>query len=185
MLGGAIAVVAALVLVLVNPFGGDDAPEGWKTYHETEQLQASLAVPEDYKRSVDEGTVTYTDPGGTPRLWITRSPDVEDSALREANATRECDTGEDLECTELSTDVEASVEEYDYRGKDAAEMVVTWTHDEGYETETKLRSREFFYINDDGIGWHLTVEMPAAGEGKRDGERIYQEVVDSLDIQNM
>ncbi|WP_181790277.1 serine/threonine-protein kinase [Streptomyces phytophilus] len=185
LLGGAVAVVAALLLAMVNPFGGDDAPEGWKTYDETEQLKASLAVPEDYKRSVDEGTVTFRDPGGTPSLWITRSNDVEDSALSEANATLDCDKGDNLECTELSTDVEGAVEEYEYKGKDAAEMVVTWTRDEGYEEETEARSREFFFVNDDGIGWHLTVEMPAAGEGKRDGERIYEGVVDSLDIKDM
>ncbi|MEO3768232.1 serine/threonine-protein kinase [Streptomyces sp. B8F3] len=186
VLGGAIAVVAALVLALVNPFGGgDDAPAGWKTYDETEQLKASLAVPEDYKRSVDEGTVTYTDPGGTPSLWLTRSAGNEDSALSEANQTLACDKGEDLSCTELSSDVEGSVTEFEYRGKDAAEMVTTWTRDEGYEDETEMRSREFFYVNDDNIGWHLTVQMPAAGEGKRDGERVFEEVVDSLDIQDM
>ncbi|GAA2688285.1 serine/threonine-protein kinase [Streptomyces aculeolatus] len=185
VLGGAVAVLAALLLALVNPFGGDDAPEGWKTYDETEQLKASLAVPEDYKRSVDEGTVTFRDPGGTPSLWITRSNDVEDSALSEANATLDCDKGDNLECTELSSDVEGTVEEYDYKGQDAAEMIVTWTRDEGYEEETEARSREFFFVNDDGIGWHLTVEMAAAGEGKRDGERIYEQVVESLDIQDM
>ncbi|WBB63673.1 serine/threonine-protein kinase [Streptomyces sp. WMMC500] len=184
VLGGAVAVAAALVLALVNPFGGDDAPAGWKTYEETEQLKASLAVPEDYKRSVDEGTVSFKDPGGMPSLWITRSPDVEESALSEANASLKCDRGDNLECTELSTDVEGTVKEYDYRGEDAAQMDETWTHDEGYETEAELRSLEFFYVNDDGIGWHLTVEMPAAGEGKRDGERVFREVVDSLDIQD-
>ncbi|WP_407560630.1 serine/threonine-protein kinase [Streptomyces sp. 184] len=185
VLGGAIAVVAALVLALVNPFGGDDAPEGWRTYDETEQLKASLAVPEDYKRSVDEGTVTYTDPGGTPSLWLTRSSGREESALSEANNSLDCDKGDDLECTELSSDVEGTVEEYEYRGKDAAVMAVTWTRDEGYDTEAKMRSREFFYVNDDSIGWHLTVQMPAAGEGKRDGERVFKEVVDSLEIQDM
>lgn len=186
VLGGAIAVVAALVLALVNPFGGDDdAPEGWKTYDETEQLKASLAVPEDYKRSVDEDTVTFTDPGGTPSLWLTRSADVEESALSEANARLDCDEGETVGCTALSTDVEGTVEEYDYQGEDAAEMVTTWTRDEGFQNETEARSREFFFVNDDGIGWHLTVEMPAAGEGKRDGERIYREVVESLDIQDI
>lgn len=186
VLGGAVAVAAALVLAVVNPFGGgDDAPEGWRTYDETEQLKASLAVPEDYKRSVDEGTVTYADPGGMPRLWLTRATGREDSALSEANKARECDTGEELGCTALGDDVEGTVQEFDYRGEDAAELTVTWTEDAGFETEAKLRRREFFYVNDDNIGWHLTVEMPAAGEGKRDGERIFEGVVDSLEIQDM
>ncbi|MFW6695806.1 serine/threonine-protein kinase [Streptomyces sp. MAR4 CNX-425] len=186
VLGGAVAVAAALVLALVNPFGGgDDVPAGWRTYDEKEQLNASLAVPEDYKRSVDDGTVTYSDPGGMPRLWVTRSSGYDDNVLREANEDLDCDTGEDIECTALGDDVAGTVSEYEYRGKDAAHLVVNWTHDAGFDTEAKLRRQEFFYVNDDNIGWHLTVEMPAAGEGKRDGERIFEGVVDSLDIKDM
>ncbi|MGO4426587.1 serine/threonine protein kinase, partial [Streptomyces sp. MCAF7] len=80
-LGGVVVLVAAaLVLVLMKPFAseGSGLPSGWTVRDEREVVDASLAVPEDYKRVLDDSdehnqSVTFKDPSGVFTLYFLRA----------------------------------------------------------------------------------------------------------------
>ena len=71
--GGLLAVAIALVLVIVNPFGGADGamPAGWEVRSDREVVAANMAVPSEYKRveenqgAASEAARVTTTPAGS------------------------------------------------------------------------------------------------------------------------
>ena len=182
LIGALAAAVAAAVAFTVLPLG-PDVPDGWKYYDEDQRVRAAFAVPGDFERSANENAVTYNDPGGVYFVSVERITGVEKTALQAANdnlgwmADRPFDSG--------MQDVRGTVKEAEVQGRPAAELTWTYRDYHGSDTETVRRRKAMIYINDDDIEWKVTVGMPAKGEHTREGDRIFQEVVESLEIKDL
>ncbi|MGI5349351.1 serine/threonine-protein kinase [Streptomyces sp. CA-250714] len=187
---GGVVVAAAAALALFFVFTGDQAPEGWKTRNEDARVSASLAVPEDYQRSANDGEVTFTDPGNVVSLKLSRSSDdIQENSLKEANSWKSFyDNGaKEDSYNETMEETDSRVTEAKQQGKDAAEVSTTYRPkaEIGEPKEPKKFRHELVYVNDKGVRWRLYVDMPAAGNARKDGEAVYQEAKKSLKINDL
>ncbi|MFI8854546.1 serine/threonine-protein kinase [Streptomyces sp. 891-h] len=186
--GAVVAAAAALALFFVHT--ADRAPEGYTTKNEDKRVRASLAVPEDYKRSANEDEVTFIDPGNVISLKLSRSSkDIKESSLLEANSWKgyyEEGAKEDG-YRETMEEVVSRVTEAKQQGKEAAEISTGYRPraDIGEDKEPKKFRHELVYVNKDGVRWRLYVDMPAAGKTRKDGEAVYQEAKKSLKINDL
>ncbi|MBO8186724.1 serine/threonine-protein kinase [Streptomyces spirodelae] len=187
--GGAV-VAAAAALALFFVYTADQAPEGYTTKNEDKRVRASLAVPEDYKRSANEDEVTYIDPGNVISLKLSRSSkDIKESSLLEANSWKGYyEEGAKADgYRETMEEVVSRVTEAKQQGKEAAEISTGYRPraDIGEDKEPKKFRHELVYVNKDGVRWRLYVDMPAAGKTRKDGEAVYQEAKKSLKINDL
>ncbi|MBO8202465.1 protein kinase [Streptomyces smyrnaeus] len=185
--GVVLAIAAALALFFV--YTADQAPEGYTTRNEDARVRASLAVPEEYKRSANEDEVTFTDPGNVVSLKLSRgNKDVKENSLLEANFWKSFyEDGAEEGYDETMLEVESRVTEAKQQGEDAAEVSTTYRPktDVG-DPEAPMKFRhELVYVNDDGVRWRLYVDMPAKGKSREDGEAVYQEAKESLKINDL
>ncbi|MFB8017165.1 serine/threonine-protein kinase [Streptomyces rubiginosohelvolus] len=190
--GGALAVVVALVLVLLNPFAGDGPPENWQIRPENEVLSADVAVPEEYKRVQDDDgeLVWYADPSGVFEIdfWH-RAPKSDsdsmddnpgaDPAARKAYYEKGGASGTQME--------EASVtyEDTTHQGRKAIEMTTEYVpYASSDEDPVRLRFRELLIPGETKSDpyWHVRVKTPAKGEAAKDGDAIFAEVTEGLKI---
>ncbi|MEU3882374.1 serine/threonine-protein kinase [Streptomyces californicus] len=189
--GGALAVVVALVLILVNPFAGDGPPEGWQIRPENEMLSADVAVPEEYERAQDDDNdlVWFADPSGVFGIdfWH-RAPQTDD--------TSDGDPGADpaarktyyekggADTTQMKEAVVIS-KETTHQGRKAVEMDTVYVpYSSSDDDPVRYRYRELL-IPGGKKGdpyWHVRVRMPAEGRAARDGDAIFTEVVEGLNI---
>ncbi|WP_432107840.1 serine/threonine-protein kinase [Streptomyces sp. AA1529] len=186
--GGAV-VAAAAATTLFFALTGDRAPDGWTTRNEEARVSARLAVPEDYERSADDGAVTYTDPGGVVSMKLTRSSkDIEENSLKEANSWKTFyEDGANEDYSSTMEDVRSRVTEAKQQGQEAAEVSTTFRPkpDIGEPEEAKKFRHELVYVNSKGVRWLLTVNMPAEGKSRKDGETVYEEAKKSLKINDL
>ncbi|MET8937372.1 serine/threonine-protein kinase [Streptomyces rubiginosohelvolus] len=190
--GGVLAVVAALVLVLLNPFAGDGPPENWQIRPENEVLSADVAVPEEYKRVQDDDgeLVWYADPSGVFEIdfWH-RAPKSDadsvddnpgaDPAARKAYYEKGGASGTQME--------EASVTYKDttHQGRKAIEMTTVYVpYASSDDDPVRLRFRELLIPGETESDpyWHVRVKTPAKGEAAKDGDAIFAEVTEGLKI---
>ncbi len=179
--GGALAVVAALVLVLLNPFAGDGPPENWQIRPENEVLSADVAVPEEYKRVQDDDgeLVWYADPSGVFEIdfWH-RAPKSDsdsmdddpgvDPAARKAYYEKGGASGTQME--------QASVTYKDttHQGREAIEMTTEYVpYASSDDDPVRLRFRELLIPGETKSDpyWHVRVKTPAKGRRRRTGTR--------------
>ncbi|MEE1940598.1 protein kinase [Streptomyces sp. TRM 70361] len=177
---GVLLSAAAVAAVLFWPVD-DGLPEGWKRYDEKDRVNASLGAPADYARSVDDNEVMLTSPDKNFTVWLQRNHDEWNSPVAEANEW--LDFYRDKPYESDMTEVEGRVTEAEYRGEPrAAELTVTYVPD-GDEEGNRLRRREFYYIDEKAEEWRLVVQMPAAGESRESGERLFAGLVAHLDVE--
>ncbi|GGT58586.1 serine/threonine-protein kinase [Streptomyces purpureus] len=187
LLSGIVAVAVALVLLLANPFAGDELPPGWLVRPENELLKAQVTVPQDYKRfqAVEDGAVWFSDPSGVFEIAFWRSeakggddpgPDGEARKARYGKGGRD---GMEMK------DAKSTVRAAQHQGREASEVVTDWTPYSASEPDPlRYRYHELLIKGDGKTYWHLRVKMPAAGKAVRDGEALYAEIVKGLKIQS-
>ncbi|MBH5336449.1 serine/threonine protein kinase [Streptomyces pactum] len=190
---GVLAVAAAVTLAVLNPFAGDEGlPDGWTLREDPEVVSASVAVPGDYRRSVDDGdpddgdgtTVTYNDPSGVFTISVTRT-DREDgneakSATDAANQLIEwyrSDENTDMDGAR-STKAESFQEGYD-----AIEVATTYQYENADEDDLWHRVREHIVVDKKRqIVWELSVFMPDAGDARTIGDQLFEDARKHLEI---
>ncbi|MFH9606372.1 serine/threonine-protein kinase [Streptomyces sp. NPDC017448] len=189
--GGALAVVVALVLVLLNPFAGDGPPEGWQVRPENEVLSADVAVPEEYKRSQNDSgeVVWYTDPSGVFEIdfWHLAlkgdGPTDEDPGADKAALKRHYEKG-GSGTTEMK-EVSVTSEDTTHQGRKAFEMDIVYVpYGSSDDDPLRHRFRELLIPGEKKSDpyWKVRVRMPAKGQAAKDGEAIFDEVVEGLKI---
>ncbi|WP_086860628.1 serine/threonine-protein kinase [Streptomyces milbemycinicus] len=194
-LGGVVlAVAAALVLVLVKPFAseGSGIPDKWTVRDEREVVDASLAVPEDYKRVLndsdeDNQSVTFKDPSGVFTIYFLRAvKDGEEDvtglkdAVEKTIAKRESDTQYDY------ADAHSRQVKSSQQGQPAADVNTTYRpYASNRDDYIPYLERSHIYVNSDKTLWRLSVTMPAKGAARETGDKLYEEVVKHLEIQDL
>lgn len=187
--GGVLAVVLALVLILLDPFGGDELPEGWGVRQETEILQADVGVPKEYKRTQENGdfAVTYSDPSGVFGVYLERVESRSDNEIPKAEQAvwkkfyeDGGDNGTEIENADVSVDVS------EFHGKKGVfENVVDYTeYSDSADDPIRHRWHELIVPDSGNVYWRLRVSMPAEGAAVTDGEELYENVVKHWTIQS-
>ncbi|OEV03552.1 protein kinase [Streptomyces oceani] len=175
---------------LMDKIRGDELPSGWEKRDESKRVGASFAVPSDYQRSVGENRVTFDDPGGVFKIYVSREGGIDDSALEDANSRKEfyedgaqVDIGDDT-----MEEAEPRVNESTHQGADGAEIVTTYLPPDDYDDSTEELPRlrqEMTVLSEDNVRYRVYVDMPKADEHAKTGEEMFQDVVDSLRINEL
>ncbi|WP_051722437.1 serine/threonine-protein kinase [Streptomyces albus] len=189
--GGLLAAVLALVLVIANPFAADGPPEDWRVREEGEIVKASLFLPPDYERTdSEEGYVTFADPSGVYTVELWRDQDTGEPGDT-PNADSAEKAAEEL-VTYYGSGAENSVQEARSTTRQASQQerkavqVFTTFRDYGAREDDITRHfREHVYVNADKVVWRLRVRMPAEGHARPEGEKLFDEIVRHLEIQEL
>ncbi|MEU1671779.1 serine/threonine-protein kinase [Streptomyces roseifaciens] len=196
---GVVAVATAATLLIVNPFAvGPAVPLHWKVRDEPEIVRASMAVPEDYEKSVDsnDNWVYFQDPSGVfaisldkdtaeQRAKNTGSYEPKDIGSAEAEAKRliarhTTDPGSKLNDAKAGT-----VKATPYPGMRTAEVVTVYRKSGSNDADPKALKRELIIVNEARtVTWRLEVRMPEKGEGRKDGDKLFEDIVKYLKIQD-
>ncbi|MEU0445277.1 serine/threonine-protein kinase [Streptomyces tendae] len=190
---GAMVVAAAVAsyLVVADPFAGP-LPDGWKTPHE-KKLAATLAVPEDYKRTApeeaDQHWVTYTDESGAVWIGLTLDKKAEDTTgniAGSAAAEMYDDDGKFKESGEFDLSMppespKTDPKETEYRGGKSAENTVAYTTTDSQNPRPR-ELRIFYYRTSAGDMYKLTVSYPGKGDFTERGREVASTAVANLDI---
>ncbi|UNO40349.1 serine/threonine-protein kinase [Streptomyces sp. MST-110588] len=185
-LTAAVLVLAtALVVVLARPFDGDKLPPHWVVRQEGEVVRASLAVPDDYRRTVgpDDGYVTFDDPSGVFSIDLSLERDGVSALPDEAEelVTYYKEGGDDGTEVSHARSVKRPATQ---QGRPAMEVDTTYLPYEPDEDAVRYRKRQHVYVDaEKKSAWVLTVTMPAKGEARRDGDELFTNVVKFLDLQ--
>ncbi|MER6144252.1 serine/threonine-protein kinase [Streptomyces sparsogenes] len=194
-LGGVVlAVAAVLVLVLMKPFAseGSGIPDGWTVRDEREVVAASLAVPEDYKRVLDDSdkdnqAVTFKDPSGVYTIYLLRAvKDGEADVTGLKDAVRQTIAGYKDSRQAHYADAKSKPTESSQQGQPAADVDTTYRpFGSNRDDYIPYLDRTHIYVNSDKTRWQLVVNMPAEGEARKAGDKLYEEVVKHLEIQDL
>lgn len=190
--GGVLVVVGALVLLLVNPFGGGGLPAGWQVRPENEVLHADVAVPDDYARTqgTEGDNVTYKDPSAVFQIYADRL----DPATDKAHNTLPGDPGAWKTYYEKGgrngtefTNGKVTTTTVKHQGKQAYDIVTDYTPNSASSdpNPTRYRYHELLVPGKGTAYWRLRVSMPAAGKAEQDGERLFAQVADGLKIHDL
>ncbi|MEV7399496.1 serine/threonine-protein kinase [Streptomyces sp. NPDC091267] len=190
--GVLLALVLALVLVLADPFSGGGLPAGWQTRPETEVLQADVTVPKEYQRNEvgDEGLVWFGDPSGVFAIDFWRRGPAADANGDTGGpgadiAAREKYYKAGGTDTTQMKDATVTHKKVTHQGRAAFEMTVDYVpYSATEEKPRRSRFRELWIPGGtkDAEYWHVRIEMPAAGQAARDGEKIFAQVTEGLKI---
>ncbi|MEX2984545.1 serine/threonine-protein kinase [Streptomyces sp. C36] len=194
--GGVVAVAVAAALLVVNPFAvGPAVPLHWKVRDEPEIVKASLAVPEDFTKEVnaDEGWVAFRDPSGVFNIALTRrteEPRNKYSSERVEIGSAEEEAGKlaksykDGKVSGINDPSSKTSEVPSFQGMEAAETVTVYRRSGDDEKDPKRAYRERVIVNKAGTAaWILSLRMPAAGQGRKDGDKLFDNVLKYLKIQ--
>lgn len=195
--GGALALAAALVLVVLKPFGGTDdgtLPDGWEVRNDREVLSASVAVPSDYRRVQDstEAEVTYYDPSGVFRVYLEKVDPSDPGDKRKATPTawrefyeRGGKDGRDMK------DQSVTVQATTHQGVNAFDSTVTFLpyYASGPEEEQVRKRWRELVVTTEGPGpevyWWLRVAGPSDGWAAKEGDRLFEGIVANLKIEGL
>ncbi|WP_406342980.1 serine/threonine-protein kinase [Streptomyces sp. NBC_00648] len=189
--GGVLAVAAALVLALVQPFGSEGLPSGWQVRPETEVLDADVAVPGDYKRVQDDkiDALWYYDPSGVFEIdfWRTDPANEKDAVGGSATDWKaHYEAGGDQK-TEMR-DALVTSKKTKFHGKEAVELVTDYIPYSTSSSDTDPYHFKYFELLIPGEGsayWKLRVKTPAEGQAAQDGAKLFAQVRDGLKIHNL
>ncbi|MGP3928059.1 protein kinase domain-containing protein [Streptomyces sp. 8N616] len=185
--GGALAVVVALVLLLANPFAADEMPANWVVREEGEVVGASLAVPKDYKRTVnpDDHYVKFADPSGVFSVETVLYTEDIGTAAEEADGWVDYYEKGGYNETEMAA-VRSTTKKAAQQGRPAAQVETVYKPYNYDEDDISYRKRDHIYVDQDKKkSLVLTVTMPAEGEARKDGQRLFEEVVKYLEVQDL
>ncbi|GHH78716.1 protein kinase [Streptomyces sulfonofaciens] len=191
-LGAGVLVVAlALVLLLVDPFRGNELPKGWEVRPEREVVGASLAVPSDYRRvENDDGDgVSFHDPSAVFDVSLTRTDNAEsdDPVAPTGDAWTKYYEAGGKDGTEFKP-VRVSSSKTAYRGQKAYETTLTYTDYVATGDDPVRHYRHQLVVPRGGNSreyWRLEVDMPADGWAHPIGEQLYRDVVAHLDLDGL
>ncbi|MGW2815201.1 serine/threonine-protein kinase [Streptomyces sp. NPDC001415] len=190
--GGVLAAAVALVLLLVNPFGGGGLPEGWQVRPENEVLHADVTVPDDYARTqgTDGDNVTYKDPSAVFQVYADRL----DPATDKTHNTLPGDPGAWKTYYEKGgkngtefTNGKVTTTTVRHQGRTAYDIVTDYTPNSASSdaNPTRYRYHELLVPGKGTVYWRLRVSMPAAGQAEKDGEKLFAQVADGLKIHDL
>ncbi|NBM19265.1 serine/threonine-protein kinase [Streptomyces sp. GC420] len=189
---GVFTVALALVLLIAQPFKGEEMPADWVVREESEVVGADIAVPRDYKRvpGSDDGSVTFNDPSGVFTVYLTRVVPGEDDDPLEAVGPEADEWVEYYEAggdngTDIQ-DVESKVVEARQQGTEARDIITSLREYAASEDDIYYRWHERLVVSDDKKAyWRLRVTMPHEGDAAEDGEKLFAEVVKYLEIKDL
>ncbi|GGX85001.1 serine/threonine-protein kinase [Streptomyces hiroshimensis] len=196
---GVVAVATAATLLIVNPFAvGPAIPLHWKVRDEPEIVRASMAVPEEYEKSInsDINWVYFQDPSDVfgisldkdtaeQRSKSTGSDEPKDIGTPEEEAKRLIKRYTTDSGTKLTDAKATTVEASPHDGMKAAEVVTVFRRSGSNETDPKRRLRTEIIVNDaKTVSWTLEVRMPEKGEGRKAGDKLFEDVLKYLKIQD-
>ncbi|MDC0765817.1 serine/threonine-protein kinase [Streptomyces sp. HD] len=197
LLGIGAAVVAGAVaayLVIADPFAGP-LPDHWKI-REEKTLDASLAVPDGYKRGVPEDTddghwVTYTDESGAISIGLRldkKAEDTNNEIAGSAAAEMYDDDGDYKQSgyyeASMPANPRTNPDETTYQGRKSAENTITFiTTDTQNPRPRELRI--FYYRTSAGNMYKLTVGYPSKGDFSDRGREVAQTAIDNLEIDKL
>ncbi|WP_255950117.1 serine/threonine-protein kinase [Streptomyces odontomachi] len=201
--GGAVVVVALVVLFsLASPFGGEDAPGGYRRYDEP-QLHASIAVPKDYRRKLAGGkaaqTLHFTEPGGVISVILYRTKDSDDAlsaAEKFMDGYKADDVQYQLNQYNTPSDDGAWVNlsntlvdgTHRFHGSRVGTMDFTyqkWDTDSDKPSEQTYRQMEMVAVGKDGWTYDLYAQFPADGTPGKEGAEVYRTVHDNLHLDEL
>ncbi|SEP03224.1 serine/threonine-protein kinase [Actinacidiphila rubida] len=185
VLTGAVAAVAvaAVVLALVPPFGSG-LPKGWKTYQEA-GVDATVAVPGDYVRSIADKKVTYTAPHKVFVVTLTKTQGEKGSAEGVANANLDWyRKGGQINYSDTAQDADGRVTEATQQDRPAARLDVHYT-DLTDDAHPAMREAEMDVVSGKGDAYTLDVVMPAAAAQSAQGQRIFDQIRAHLTLHSL
>lgn len=190
--GGMLAVAVALVLIFLNPFGGDEIPEGWEVRPDREVVGANIAVPAEYERvEGDSGnSVTYWDPSGVFTVYMEQveTQAVEDALKPEAEVWQQHyekggDDGNEIKDQDVTSTSTTQ------QGKKAFDTLVDYVpYGESADDPIRYRWHERIVVKGKGaneVYWRLRVSGPAEGWAAKEGDKLFDQVVKHLKIQGL
>ncbi|MET7616489.1 serine/threonine-protein kinase [Streptomyces sp. NPDC005408] len=190
--GGLLAVAVAVVLFLVDPFGGDGIPAGWEVRPDREVVSASMAVPAEYERVEGDGgnSVTYSDPSGVFQVFLERidTKAVEGELKPDADVWRTYYEKGGKDAVEIK-DQEVTSSSTTQQGKKAFDTLVDYVP-YGVSDDNPVRYRWHERVVATGksgseVYWRLRVSGPAEGWASKEGGTLFDEVVKHLRIQDL
>ncbi|MEV4501429.1 serine/threonine-protein kinase [Streptomyces klenkii] len=197
---GVVAVATAATLLIVNPFGvGPAVPLHWKVRDEPEIVRASMAVPEDYVKvfDVDKSWVSFKDPSGVYSVSLDRDTAEQRSKSSLDREPKDIGTA-DVEAKRLisvytgdgsgslrdakSTTASSSAP---YQGLKTAEVVTVYRKSGANDDDPRGVVRSKVIVNDARTtAWRLEVWMPEKGRARKDGDKLFDDVLKYLRIQD-
>ncbi|NUS13106.1 MAG: hypothetical protein HOY69_17190, partial [Streptomyces sp.] len=186
VLTGAVAAVAvaAAVVAVVDPFGGAGLPKGWKSYEE-QGVDATVAVPGDYVRSIADKKVTYTAPHKVFTVTLYKKQGEKSSAEGVANDNLDWyKNGGESDYLDTVQDADGRVVEAEQQGQTGARLDVHYT-DLTDDAHPAMRELELDVISGKGDLYTLDVVMPAAAAQSAQGESIFDQVKEHLTIHTL
>ncbi|MEU8889324.1 serine/threonine-protein kinase [Streptomyces sp. NPDC048442] len=185
LLGGALVVALALVLLLVNPFAADKPPEGWKMHRALQSVTAEFHLPGDYKSYDDsaDNTEDYYEPGNVFQVHIVRveiDKDNQPPAMK-ARETYYAQGGKDK--TEMKN-AKVRVFESKQQEHPAYDAVVDYTDysDSGADPTRRHRHERVVVGKDKKAYWRIEVNAPSASKFTAEGEQLFDDVMKYLKI---
>ncbi|MER7108499.1 serine/threonine-protein kinase [Streptomyces sp. NPDC000229] len=170
------ALVVALLVALVLPFGGDDVPDGWKRYEEY-RMRVTVAAPADWTITTaddlesSDGAYTgtrYTSPKGDMTLLVDKKEKTTETAM--ATAQRWKQEYETATPPTGGSAAVASVQPATEQGRDAAVLTLTYSK-EGEGTPRRL-SKTLIVLNSRQERLTLGVDVPAGKSAEATAEDL-------------
>ncbi|MFB8349963.1 serine/threonine-protein kinase [Streptomyces niveus] len=191
-LGAAVLAVALVVgLVVFDPFAGDELPEGWEVRSEVEILDAKIAVPEDYRRSqeslTEETRVTFRDPSGVFTIsmdQVQKNPDNEVLPPQKAAWEKYYEDGGDNGTEIKEAQYKSATSSFAGSEKAFDNIVDFVPYSDSSDDPIRYRYHELVVPGTEEVHWRLRVAMPAEGDAVTDGEELFSNVVEHLEIES-
>ncbi len=186
-----VALVVALGVAVVNPFGGGDEAAGpWKD-QEFKGMGATVGMPEYYTLSAqpteyeeDKHYFAYSDPSGAVYIRMSLQKQEEDTSKQIAsNASAEAnDDAEELRLGQeaLNGSEEAKVDtvETTYQGEKSAENRLTYKPEDSGPREARI----FYYRTKGGDLYKLLIDYPGKGDLLERGREVAEHAISSVKI---
>jgi hypothetical protein len=187
-LGGvALAAVLVLVYAILDPFGGG-LPQGWTAKDESKQVHASLAVPSEYKRNVDADS---NKDGQTEVMFSAPDQLFSIELQRVAGFTGDSRAACEWQleyykdgADSTMRDAKGAVRNTTVQGRSAAELTSTLVYS-GDQSQDRVQRIEMAVVSGRGVRYWLTVESPASPVQAGEGRRIFDLVMDHLQLDDL
>ncbi|MFI5802761.1 serine/threonine-protein kinase [Streptomyces sp. NPDC051561] len=185
LLGGALVLAFALVLILVNPFAGDAPPENWKVHQALQSVTSRIYLPNDYKSYDDstDNTENFYEPGNVFQVYVVRVVIDKDNQPPAKGDREAYYTAGGKDKTEMK-DAEAKVSDSTQQGRPAFDAVVDYTgYSDSDEDPVRRRLHERVVVGESKKAyWRITVTMPSNGKFRDEGEQLFADVTKYLEI---
>jgi hypothetical protein len=189
---GVLALAVALVLILANPFKGDEMPADWVVRPEGEVVAADVAVPKDYTRVAgsDGTSVTFNDPSGVFSVYLERrQPEEGEKPWDEVGTEAKERVDSYKEGGENGTEIQevkSKTVKAQQQGEEARDIVTSFRDYAASDDDIRYRWHERLVVSKDNTTyWRLRVTMPAQGDAAGNGEKLFADVAKYLLIKDL